>query len=96
LNEQHTETAIAELVRVATQSPSNAVRVAACQTLLDRGWGRPLQGLDVQVNDVTKRPVPMIDSTMDLNTAAAAWAATMRADENGMVAGADLEDRFKH
>jgi hypothetical protein len=93
LNEQHTESAIAELVRIATQSPSDAARV---QTLLDRGWSRLLQGLDVQVNDVTKRPVPMINSTMDLNTAATAWSATMRADENGMVADADFEDRFKH
>lgn len=49
LARQHTTAAIAALVEVCTnrKAPPSA-RVAAAGTLLDRGWGKPLQPVDVQ------------------------------------------------
>lgn len=42
----HTETALAVLVQVAQSSESDAARVAAANALLDRGYGKPRQGVE--------------------------------------------------
>ena len=39
----HSEAAIRTLAHIAAQSGSDSARVAACQVLLDRGWGKPTQ-----------------------------------------------------
>jgi len=39
----HTEAAIQSLAGIATNGESDAARVAACNSLLDRGWGRAAQ-----------------------------------------------------
>ena len=51
LARQATPTAIAALKRIAadTKAPPSA-QVSAAVALLDRGWGRPHQSLDVAVN----------------------------------------------
>ena len=38
-----TVAAIESLGGIATNSPNDAARVAACVALLDRGWGKPAQ-----------------------------------------------------
>jgi hypothetical protein len=43
----HTETALNVLVQVAQASESDAARVSAATALLDRGYGRPRQAVDV-------------------------------------------------
>ena len=43
----HTETAINVLAGIMEQpSAPEAARVAAANSLLDRGWGRPTQGIE--------------------------------------------------
>src|SRR5262245_16887748 len=41
LARQHTAAAIASLAGIATNGKSESARVAACDVLLQRGWGRP-------------------------------------------------------
>jgi len=36
----HTETCIRVLARIAAQGESEPARIAACNSLLDRGWGK--------------------------------------------------------
>lgn len=43
----HTEDAIKALVRIVTSGESEAARVSAAQALLDRGWGKPSQSIDI-------------------------------------------------
>ena len=47
LAQVHAVVAIAELARLATKSDSDAARVAAIKEILDRGYGKPKQSLDV-------------------------------------------------
>jgi hypothetical protein len=47
LARQHTAIAINRLVRVAQSSESDAAGVAAATAILDRGYGRPPQQLEV-------------------------------------------------
>lgn len=46
LARQHTPAAINELARIASAGTSEAARVAACNTLLDRAWGKAPQSID--------------------------------------------------
>ncbi len=46
LAQKHGPAMIAEAVRIATQSDSDASRMAAINTLLDRGYGKPPQALE--------------------------------------------------
>jgi len=48
---QHTEAAVQALVDVLTDGESEAARVSAANSLLDRGWGRPKQDIGVEVSD---------------------------------------------
>ena len=43
LARQHTAAAIASLAGIATNGKSESARVAACDVLLQRGWGKPPQ-----------------------------------------------------
>lgn len=43
---QYTETALAELGRLAAHAQSEAARVAACNSLLDRGHGKAAQAIE--------------------------------------------------
>ena len=45
----HGAGAIAELARLALKAKSEAVRVAACRELLDRGYGKPEQHASVDL-----------------------------------------------
>ena len=47
LAQQHGPKVIAELARIALNSESERTRVAACAELLDRGYGRPHQSIEV-------------------------------------------------
>ena len=43
---EHTETALAVLVKIATEGESETARVAAANAILDRGYGKPSQPVD--------------------------------------------------
>lgn len=49
LAREHTETAIDTLVNICMHGQNESARVAAANSLLDRGHGRPAQQLDVEV-----------------------------------------------
>lgn len=46
LAREHTETAIKTLVNLMLTAEENAVKKAAADSLLDRGWGKPAQAVD--------------------------------------------------
>jgi Family of unknown function (DUF5681) len=43
LARQHSRVAIETLVKIATSGKSEAARVSAANSILDRGWGKPTQ-----------------------------------------------------
>ena len=47
LARQHAPAAIAELGRLALKARNETTRMAAIRELLDRGFGKPRQGLDI-------------------------------------------------
>lgn len=48
---KHTDSAIATLVTVMNDAEASAsARVGAATALLDRGWGRPAQTIDANIN----------------------------------------------
>jgi len=49
LAQDHTEAALQVLVEVMKHGQSDAARVSAANALLDRGYGKPRQGLDHSV-----------------------------------------------
>ena len=69
LARQHGHEAIQRLVGLM-HSSNEGVAVRACEALLDRGYGRPLLGLDVNCVDVTPQrwhveivPMPICEDT---------------------------------
>lgn len=48
--QEYTERALAVLVEVMTTGDSAAARVAAANSVLDRGHGKPTQSVDVDAN----------------------------------------------
>lgn len=46
LARQHCQSAIKSLAQIATKGESEPARVAACNALLDRGYGKPVQQLN--------------------------------------------------
>lgn len=48
---EFTEAAVKELARLALEATGQMVRVQAIRELLDRGYGRPMQALEVCVED---------------------------------------------
>ena len=49
LARQYAPTVIVELVRLALKAKSETARIAAIRELLDRGYGRPRQAMEVSV-----------------------------------------------
>lgn len=49
LARQHTTLAIETLAKIAKEADRDAARVAAANSLLDRGWGRPLTEIEVKL-----------------------------------------------
>jgi hypothetical protein len=47
LARQHVPSAIAELARLALKAKSETARIAAIRELLDRGYGRPRQAMEI-------------------------------------------------
>lgn len=52
----HADTALDVLVQIAQQSESDAARVSACNAILDRGYGKPSQALELSNPDGTLAP----------------------------------------
>ncbi len=50
LARRHTKGAINALVRIMEGDGSEAARISAATALLDRGWGRPRQEVEVDLN----------------------------------------------
>lgn len=50
LARDHTTAAIETLVAIATTGRGEAARVSAAIAILDRGWGRPKQEIDLDAN----------------------------------------------
>ena len=50
LAREHTREAIAALVTIMSGNGSEAARISAANALLDRGWGRPRQEMEVDLN----------------------------------------------
>ena len=48
----HTEAAIAALTKVMTGDGSEAARISAATAILDRGWGRPRQEIEADLDSV--------------------------------------------
>ena len=49
LARQHAPTVIVELARLALRAKSETARIAAIRELLDRGYGRPRQAMEVSL-----------------------------------------------
>ncbi len=77
----HTESAIAALVEVLTNSDKGAERVAAAQALLDRAWGKPGQSLDIDANVKSTGPDLSAVSTDELMRALMGSSAPAQDDE---------------
>lgn len=58
----HSDAAIATLVEIATNgAASEGARVSAANAILDRAWGKPLQGVDHTSSDGSMAPVTGFD-----------------------------------
>lgn len=65
LAREHTTLAVQTLVEIAGDKDQDArARVAACNSLLDRGYGRPAQSISLQ-------PAPQCEELILVHTAAA-------------------------
>src|SRR5919197_6143022 len=78
LARQHTDTAIAALVKIAEAGKNESARVAASTALLDRGWGKPTQPLS---GDAEMPPIGMsvVDSAAERAEKVAAAKARLDA-----------------
>ncbi|SRR6266404_3233105 len=47
LARQHAPAAVAELARLASKAKNESARIAAIRELLDRGYGKPRQGIEI-------------------------------------------------
>lgn len=47
----YTADAVTELARIAMNAKGEMTRVVAIRELLDRGYGRPMQGIEVSIDD---------------------------------------------
>lgn len=56
LAREHTEAAIKTLVDLMLTAEENAVKKAAADSLLDRGWGKPAQAINHGDNEGGKLP----------------------------------------
>lgn len=67
--------AILTLAEICDDGESDSVRVSAANSLLDRGFGKPQQGIDMKVSK-PKTPTAISDEMSD-DEAAAAYADTL-------------------
>lgn len=56
----HTVEAIQALLEVVQTSPDDRARIAAAQALLDRGWGKPSESVDVTSNGEKINPTAQV------------------------------------
>jgi hypothetical protein len=63
LARRHAPAAIVELARLAAKAKSETARIAAIRELLDRGYGRTRQSLEVSVPDGD--PIQMLFQEID-------------------------------
>jgi hypothetical protein len=63
LARQHAPSAIAELARLALKAKSETARIAAIRELLDRGYGRPRQA--VEVSAPAENPLQLLLEEID-------------------------------
>ena len=67
LAREYTEVALRTLVEVCRRGDSDSSRVSAANALLDRGYGKPLQGINIE-NDGA--PIPVTVDWANVPTAA--------------------------
>ena len=92
----YTAPAVEELAKIALNGKGEMTRVVAIRELLDRGYGRPLQGVDVSIDDV--RPEAIGSAMMPDEIAVALSQIIAKAEtEMGMstVDGLPDQDRIK-
>jgi hypothetical protein len=53
---EHVDTALSALVEIASKGASESARVAAANALLDRGFGKPQQEIDMKSSDGSMKP----------------------------------------
>ncbi|PWL17405.1 hypothetical protein DKP76_11545 [Falsochrobactrum shanghaiense] len=58
---EHAEQALQVLVNIALSGESEAARVSAANAILDRGYGRPMQGIDHKSSDGSMTPPTRIE-----------------------------------
>lgn len=56
----HAEQALQVLVNIALSGESEAARVSAANAILDRGYGKPMQGVDHTSSDGSMKPPTLI------------------------------------
>jgi len=81
LAREHTADALNVLVLIATQGESEAARVSAANALLDRGYGKPQQS--VEMSGPEGGPVEIDDRAAAARIAALLTAARSRRDDDG-------------
>jgi hypothetical protein len=77
LAQNYAPEAIEELVRIMQHSDSDAARMSAANSLLDRGFGKPAQSIDL--GNKEERPFTAIRSSMTPQQAAMYYAETLKA-----------------
>ncbi len=60
LAKDHAEQALQVLVEIALDGESEAARVSAANAILDRGYGKPIQGVDHKSSDGSMKPPTLI------------------------------------
>jgi hypothetical protein len=63
--QKHVSVAIAGLVKIMRTCQSDSLRVSAINMLLDRGYGKPPQSLDVAIWDAVPLPQMREDMTLE-------------------------------
>jgi hypothetical protein len=67
LARQHAPSAIAELARLALKAKNETARIAAIRELLDRGYGRPRQSMEVSVPADPLDPLRLLMEEINAN-----------------------------
>ena len=63
LAKQHCPDALKALLEIVQGGESESARVSAANSILDRGYGKPVQALDHSSTDGSMTPKPVIDVT---------------------------------
>lgn len=61
LAKEHTPDAVQALASIMKRGESEQARVAAATAILDRGWGRPMQNLGLEIKD-TETAAAMLEA----------------------------------